>query len=80
MSFVIKDMPRCDAKLLTRVRETAPRKHDVFKMGDVSYVARRVDTGVVIRPSKFMACTYQVSGDDGSDCVAEFIHIENQQK
>lgn len=70
-------MPRCGDALLARVRETAPRKREVFKLGSVTYVATRVETGIEIVPSRFKACTYTVSGDDGTDCVAEFIHIDS---
>lgn len=73
----LRNTPRCgNALLLARVREIAPRKKAVLTLGSVTYVARRVDAGVEIIPSRFKAMTYTVTGDDGSDCVAEFIHID----
>lgn len=71
-------MPRCDPTILARVRKTAPRKHEVFKLGSVTYVAKRVDAGVEILPSRFKVVIYKVSGDDGSDCVAEFVHVDDE--
>lgn len=61
---------------MERVRKTAPREREEFELGGVKYVARRGDWGVEIVPSRFKAMTYTVTGSDGSECVAEFVHIE----
>lgn len=68
-------LPRSDPGLLARVRQTAPRKHEVFRWSGKTYVARLVEPRVVILPSAFMVMTYVVAGEDGSRSVAEFVHV-----
>ena len=72
----LQKMPACGGDLLRRVREVAPRTGKSFSLDGVTYTTVRVDHGVEIRPSNFKHCVYYVSGDDGSERRAEFIHVD----
>lgn len=71
-------MPICNCEILKRVREIAPQKNKSFHYNGVTYTTIRVDHGVEIYPSNFRHYVYAVSGDDGTECRAEFIHVDHR--